>query len=363
MFIRVIWPEAQALSKNHLNHGKTASDATEYKCLKTVLIVYFMKNAINSITILKDVGKPLLEELKQKICIIDTELETLRSLAVQLGAEDVFQDLSCIVRIIEKALQEKIALDLKAKAIGYKSVDLALTALRESKAFDNVPSDFTTAPSHWLVSRSANKFDGNDAQSALTNSSVPTIQAQQQLRKLLPLIAEFCDGATEASVESLREGFFSLSYNSFSTELLKIIAKDRNKENETIHPYDNECCPPVGELILAYECECLPWLKSTDDFQQLVKFAMYPIRLDLVDQAAELDALNNFQNAEIATLLISISFFELASIDLEEVTGYELNHPDGLPTKGKPFLLRLKNNGLKESINDYQQIFSGLQPQ
>ena len=59
----------------------------------------------------------------------------------------------------------------------------------------------------------------------------------------------------------------------------------------------------------------------------LVKFAKYPIRMDLVDQASELDAFNNAQNAEIATLLISASFYELASFGLEGVTWYELNHP------------------------------------
>jgi len=54
----------------------------------------------------------LLEELKQQICRVDTELETLRSLAVQLGAEGVHPDLSTVVKIIEKALQDKIALNL-----------------------------------------------------------------------------------------------------------------------------------------------------------------------------------------------------------------------------------------------------------
>ena len=298
----------------------------------------------------------MFEELKQQICRVDTELDTLRSLAVQLDAEAVQPDLSTVVKIIEKALQDKIALELKAEAAGHKSVDSALEALRECTAFSNVPSDFTIAPSQWLVSRSANNIDGNNRQRTLTTTSVTTIQAQELLRKLLPLIDEFCDGATEASVESLREGFFTLSYNSFSTELLSIIAEDRDNKNKIVDADDREFCPPVGELILAYEYECRPWLQSKDDFQMLVKFAKFPMRMDLVDQAAELDSLNNNQNAEIATLLISTSFFELASIGLEEVTGYELNHPEGLPTKGKPFLFRLKNNGLQDSIKVYQQI-------
>ena len=298
----------------------------------------------------------MFEELKQQICRVDTELDTLRSLAVQLDAEAVQPDLSTVVKIIEKALQDKIALELKAEAAGHKSVDSALEALRECTALSNVPFDFTIAPSQWLVSRSANNIDGNNRQRTLTTTSVTTIQAQELLRKLLPLIDEFCDGATEASVESLREGFFTLSYNSFSTELLSIIAEDRDNKNKIVDADDREFCPPVGELILAYEYECRPWLQSKDDFQMLVKFAKFPMRMDLVDQAAELDSLNNNQNAEIATLLISTSFFELASIGLEEVTGYELNHPEGLPTKGKSFLLRLKNNGLQDSIKVYQQI-------
>ena len=300
----------------------------------------------------------MLEELKQQICRVDTELETLRSLAVQLGAEGVHPDLSTVVKIIEKALQDKIALQLKAEAAGHESVDLALEALRESKGFGNVPSDFTIAPSQWLVSRSANNIDGNDTQRTSTTTSVTTIQAQELLRKLLPLIDEFCNGATEASVESLREGFFTLSYNSFSTELLKIIAVDREGNNKIVHSDDKEFCPPVGELILAYEYECRPWLQSKDDFQMLVKLTKFPMRMDLVDQAAELDLLNGTQNAEVATLLISTSFFELASIGLEEVTGYELNHPDGLPTKGKSFLFRLKKNGLQDSIKVYQQALN-----
>ena len=158
-----------------------------------------------------------------------------------------------------------------------------------------------------------------------------------------------------ASIESLRDGFFCLSYNDFSTELLRIIIEDRGRNNASIQSETYSFCPPVGELILAYEDVCRPWLKSKNDFQMLVKFAKYPIRMDLVDQASELDALNNAQNAEIATLLISTSFYELASIGLEEVTGYELKHPGGLPTKGQLFLERLKQIGLQESIKDYQQ--------
>ena len=293
----------------------------------------------------------MLDELKNQIFIADAELVTLRSLAVQLGVSDTELDLASVVLTIEKALHEKFDWELKAEAAGYQSVDMALTVLTKVNAYSKVPSEFTTAPSQWLVSRSANKND----QSSHEPISVTATQAQELLNKLQPLIAEFCDGATEASIQSLREGFFCLSYNDFSTEFLRIIIEDRGRNNASIQSENHSFCPPVGELILAYEAVCRPWLKSKNDFQMLVKFAKYPIRLDLVDQASELDALNNAQNAEIATLLISTSFYELASIGLEEVTGYELNHPGGLPTKGQLFLERLKQIGLQESIKDYQQ--------
>ena len=293
----------------------------------------------------------MLDELKNQIFIADAELVTLRSLAVQLGESDMELDLASVVLTIEKALHEKFDWELKAKAAGYQSVDMALTALSEVRAYSKVPSEFMTAPSQWLVSRSANKND----QSSHEPISVTATQAQELLNNLHPLIAEFCDGATEASIQSLREGFFCLSYNDFSTELLRIIIEDRGKNNASKQLDTNAFCPPVGELILAYEDVCRPWLQSNNDFQMLVKFAKYPIRMDLVDQASELDALNNFQNAEIATLLISTSFYELASIGLEEVTGYELNHPGELPTKGQLFLERLKQIGLQESIKDYQE--------
>ena len=296
-------------------------------------------------------GKPLLDELKNQIFIDDAMLETLRSLAAQLGINDTELELATVVLTIEKALHEKFDWELKAVAAGYQSVDMALTALSEARAYSKVLSEFTTAPSQWLISRSANKTD----QSSHEQISVTATQAQELLNKLQPLIAEFCDGATEASIQSLREGFFCLSYNDFSTELLRIIIEDRSKNNATKESDTIAFCPPVGELILAYEDVCLPWLKSKYDFQMLVKFAKYPIRMDLVDQASELDALNNSQNAEIATLLISTSFYELASIGLEEVTGYELNHSGELPTKGQQFLERLKQIGLQESIKDYQQ--------
>ena len=95
-------------------------------------------------------------------------------------------------------------------------------------------------------------------------------------------------------------------------------------------------------------------MKDDTDYQRLVKEAVYPVRLDLVEEAAALDSLNDNQNADIASLLIPIAFFELCGIGLEEVTGYEMNHSGELPTQRKDFLHRLRKLGLGPSIKDYQ---------
>ena len=68
----------------------------------------------------------------------------------------------------------------------------------------------------------------------------------------------FVTGAKEASVEFVREGFFTLSYNSFSTELLKIIAVDREGNNKIVHSDYKEFCPPVEELILHMNINVVP---------------------------------------------------------------------------------------------------------
>ena len=138
--------------------------------------------------------KPLLDELKNQIFVADAELETLRSLAAQLGLNDTELDLATVVLTIEKALHEKFDWELKAEAAGYQSVDMALTDLSEARAYSKVPSEFTTAPSQWLVSRSATKND----QSFHEPIPVTAIQAQELLNKIQPLIAEFCDGATDS---------------------------------------------------------------------------------------------------------------------------------------------------------------------
>ena len=73
----------------------------------------------------------MLDELKNQIFVAYAELETLRSLAAQLGLNDTELDLATVVLTIEKALHEKFYWELKAEAAGYQSVDMALTALSE----------------------------------------------------------------------------------------------------------------------------------------------------------------------------------------------------------------------------------------
>ena len=183
----------------------------------------------------------------------------------------------------------------------------------------------------------------------------------------MPLIDEFCQDNTEESIESLKNTFYTLSYESFSEELLGLIAAKRGRaeglDKIIDSPQDSSFEPlglPVGELILSYQRLTQCWMKDDTDFQRMVKDAIYPMRLDLVEEAAALDSLNDNQNAEIASLLIPTAFFGLADIGLTEVTGYELNHPNELPTRGKDFLHRLRKIGLGPSIKDYQSAMSEL---
>ena len=56
----------------------------------------------------------MLDELKNQIFVADAELETLRSLAAQLGLNDTELDLATVVLTIENALHEKFDWELKA---------------------------------------------------------------------------------------------------------------------------------------------------------------------------------------------------------------------------------------------------------
>ena len=284
---------------------------------------------------------------------------------MDLGAKNQGLHLENVVRILESSVKAQLEAETKAREAGYKSLLIALKAVAQKSTFANVPTDLTVAPSQWIVPRSITEVSSGSKTLTRTNPAVNATQAQGKLKKLLPLLEELCQDNTELAIEALKDAFYTLSYESFSEELLGLIAEKRGRsegmEKNIDSPQDSSLEPlglPVGELILSYQRLTQPWLKDDTDFQRMVKDAIYPMRLDLVEEAAALDTLNDNQNAEIASLLIPTAFFGLADIGLTEVTGYELNHPDELPTRGKDFLHRLRRIGVGPSIKDYQSAMS-----
>ena len=267
----------------------------------------------------------------------------------------------------ESSVKAQLEAETKAREAGYKSLLIALKAVGQKSTFPNIPTDLTVAPSQWIITRSITEVSSGSNTLARTNAAVNSTQAQDKLKKLMPLIDEFCQDNTEESIESLKNTFYTLSYESFSEELLGLIAAKRGRaevlDKIIDSPQDSSFEPlglPVGELIFSYQRLTQCWMKDDTDFQRMVKDATYPMRLDLVEEAAALDSLTDNQNAEIASLLIPTAFFGLADIGLTEVTGYELNHPNELPTRGKDFLHRLRKIGLGLSIKDYQSAMSEL---
>ena len=284
---------------------------------------------------------------------------------MDLGAKNQGLHFENVVRILESSVKAQLEAETKAREAGYKSLLIALKAVAQKSTFANVPTDLTVAPSQWIVPRSITEVSSGSKTLTRTNPAVNATQAQGKLKKLLPLLEELCQDNTELAIEALKDAFYTLSYESFSEELLGLIAEKRGRsegmEKNIDSPQDSSLEPlglPVGELILSYQRLTQPWLKDDTDFQRMVKDAIYPMRLDLVEEAAALDTLNDNQNAEIASLLIPTAFFGLADIGLTEVTGYELNHPDELPTRGKDFLHRLRRIGVGPSIKDYQSAMS-----
>ena len=309
----------------------------------------------------------MIESLQDQVSKLDGQLERLKKLAIDLGAKNQGLHFENVVRILECSVKTQLEAETKAREAGYKSLLIALKAVGQKSTFSNIPTDLTVAPSQWIVPRSITEVSSGNKTFTRTNPAVNATQAQGKLKKLLPLIEEFCQDNIEEGIESLKDAFYTLSYESFSEELLGLIAEKRGRaegmEKNTDSPQDSFFEPlglPVGELILSYQRLTQRWMKDDTDFQRMVKDAIYPMRLDLVEEAAALDTLNDNQNAEIASLLIPTAFFGLADIGLTEVTGYELNHPDELPTRGKDFLQRLKKIGVGPSIKDYQSAMSDL---
>ncbi len=309
----------------------------------------------------------MIESLQDQVGKLDGQLERLKKLAIDLGAKSQGLHFENVVRILESSVKAQLDAETKAREAGYKSLLIALKAVGQKSTFANIPTDLTVAPSQWIVPRSITEVSSGSKTHTRTNPAVNATQAQGKLKKLLPLIDELCQDNTREGIESLKDAFYTLSYESFSEELLGLIAEKRGRaegmEKYIDSPQDSSLEPlglPVGELILSYQRLTQGWMKDDTDFQWMVKDAIYPMHLDLVEEAAALDTLNDNQNAEIASLLIPTAFFGLADIGLTEVTGYELNHPDGLPTRGKDFLHRLRKIGVGPSIKDYQSAMNDL---
>lgn len=309
----------------------------------------------------------MLENLQEQLAKTDAELEKLRGLAIELGASETNLHLANVVKILEKAVREKLEVDEKAKAAGYKSTLIALKALGQKSDYLNIPNELTIAPSHWIVPRSITEVRVGNKTVSRTNPAVTAPQAQTKLKKLLPLIDEFCTDNNDVGIESLKDAFYSLSYDDFSAELLKLVAESRGRAegmDSTLDKTEDKTDGlealglPVGELILSYERLTERWMKDATDYQRLIKEATSPVRLELVEQAAATDVVTDNKNAEVASLLIPAAFFELAEIDLATQARYERDHPGELPTRGKELLQRLRKYGVGPSIETYRSAMS-----
>ena len=307
----------------------------------------------------------MLENLQEQITKTDSELEKLKALAIDLGASETNLHLSNVVKILEKAIKEKLEADERVKAAGYKSLAIAIKALGQKSTFNNVPTELTVAPSQWIVPRSISEVRSGSKTLTRTNPAVSATQAQTKLKKLLPLIDEFCSDNNDEGIESLKDAFYSLSYEDFSGQLLTLIAESRGRAEGLDKTEDKTdgletVGVPIGELILSYERHTQRWIKDDSDFQRFVKEAKQPMRVEMVEEAAMRDMNNDNVNAETACLLLSFAFYELAEItDLQRVT-YERESDCALPTSGKDFLHRLRKIGLGASIKDYQQAFGSM---
>ena len=307
----------------------------------------------------------MLENLQDEVRKADAELETLKDLAIKLGASPTNLHLSNVVRVIEKAVKEKLEAEEKAKAAGYKSVLIALKAAGQKKTYGSVPDELTIAPAQWAVPRTITEIMVGGKSVRRTNPAVSAVQAQTKLKKLLPLIDEWCAAVDEESIEGLNQAFYSESYEDFSAQLMRVVAEERGRDQSASAPASVEepIGPPIGELILSYEKLCRIWLKDETDFSRLVKEAIRPTNLDWIEKAAMNDQLTDNAKAETASLLVIPAFWEIAEIEFIDVATYERDHPGELPTTGKEFLHRLRKIGLGASIKDYQEALNDGDPQ
>ena len=300
----------------------------------------------------------MLENLQDEIKKTDAELEKLRELAIRLGASETNLHLSNVVKIIEKAVKEKLDADQKAQQAGFKSVLIAMKAAGQKKTFGNIPDELTIAPPQWAVPRTITEILVGGKSVRRTNPAVTAVQANTKLKKLLPLIDEWCAGVDEESIEGLKRSFYSESYEEFSAALMARVAEERGRDQSLSAPVEEPEETeghPIGELILSYERLCKRWMKTEGDFSRLVKEAKQPMRMERVEEAAQIDLLTDNVNAETATLLITNAFYELAEIELIAVATYERKHPGELPTSGKEMLHGLRKIGLGASIKRYQE--------
>ena len=138
----------------------------------------------------------MIESLQDQVSKLDGQLERLKKLAIDLGAKNQGLHFENVVRILESSVKAQLEAETKAKEAGYKSLLIALKAVGQKSTFANVPNDLTVAPSQWIVSRSISEVSSGSKTFTRTNPAVNATQAQGKLKKLLPLIEEFCQDNT-----------------------------------------------------------------------------------------------------------------------------------------------------------------------
>ena len=127
-----------------------------------------------------------------------------------------------------------------------------MKAIGQRKTFGNVPDDLTIAPNHWSVPRSISEISVGGKTVRRTNPAVSAVQANAKLKKLLPLIDEWCGAVEGEDVEGLKKSFYSETYEDFSTSLMARVAEERGRDQSLSAPVEEPeepIGPPIGELI------------------------------------------------------------------------------------------------------------------